>query len=66
MSVAATVLAIAQVVSVGKELVDLFTEGRITEEELVQRWHAVHERLPVLAAEWRARQERRRNDSDSA
>lgn len=56
MSVAATILAVAQVLAVGKELMDLYTEGKISEEEFVERWARMQIKLPALETDWKTRQ----------
>ena len=53
----ASATAIVQLVAVGKELVDLFNEGKLSEQELEQRWAANVTDLKNREARWKARQE---------
>ncbi|MGI9493893.1 MAG: hypothetical protein ACR2QF_15965 [Geminicoccaceae bacterium] len=55
--IVASATAIVQLVAVGKELVDLFNEGKLSEEELEQRWSANVQDLQSREARWKKRQE---------
>ena len=55
MSLASTALAIVQLVAVGKELVALFEEGKISEEDMLARWRKNASELDEIERSWRER-----------
>lgn len=62
-AVATAALTVVQVISAGKELVDLLTEGKISQEDFLRRWGTMQTRLPELTAEWQARQEAKKGQT---
>ena len=60
MSVVSTAATVVQLLAVGKELMDLWDEGKISEEEFISRWNRNAGELTSREERWRARQEEKR------
>lgn len=59
MTALATATALVQLVAVGKELVDLFEEGQLSEDEVLARWNKNATNLAEREAQWKDRQKTR-------